>query len=282
MSLNKNISLIYILAFNLFALYSCSNLEKHKNAKLNKAILYYSNGTENLINKNYTQALKSLLQANELKPNDSKILNNLGMTYFFKNKLDHAIDFLTKSIDSDPKNSDARNNLASIYFRENKLDEAKFQYNLVKNDLVYPHQYRTYYNLALIAEKESDYPTMLKLLNLSINDRDNYCPVHFKLGKFNFKKKKYATALKNFKNASKGTCYNYAAPIFYQGLVWRNLQENEKAIAKFNELIDIFPKSEFVKIAQKHIVELKKNTPNIVLRSDLKPRLPKKIKSLEF
>ena len=61
-----------------------------------------------------------------------------------------------------------------------------------------------------------------------------------------------------------------------------SIEFGEKAIAKFNELIDIFPKSEFVKIAQKHIVELKKNTPNVVLKSDLKPLLPKKIKSLEF
>ena len=282
MDAGKNTIFVLFLTLSFLSLSSCSNISKKKSSKENKASLYYSHGTENLVKKNYTQALKLLLQANELIPNDTKTLNNLGMCYFFKNKIGTAISFLKKSIESDPKNSDARNNLASIYFREGKLNEAEYQYNLVKNDLVYPHQYRTFYNLALISEKKGNLPKAKELLQLSVKERQNYCAGHFKLGEIHYKEKKYSSALKNLKSASRGTCYNYAAPVFYQGLVWLKLQDDEKALGKFKEIVNTFSKSKYLDAAQKNILELRKNNPSIALKDDLIPDLDKKIKSLEF
>ena len=140
--------------FFIFSLLGCST-KKQKKITLRKAELYYGHGTENLISRNYTKALEFLLKANELDPDNSKIINNMAMAYYFKKQRNTAINLLKKAIKLDPKNSDAKNNLASIYVDSNMLQEAKDLYKQVQKDLIYSHQYRTFYNLAVIAEKEN-------------------------------------------------------------------------------------------------------------------------------
>ncbi len=75
--------------FLTLLLFSCASTNKSHKKSTNdkKADIYFSHGTSKLISRNYTQALKFLLKAKKLKPNDAKILNNLGMTFFFKKKL---------------------------------------------------------------------------------------------------------------------------------------------------------------------------------------------------
>ena len=243
---------------------SCSNLTANKkNERDKKTELYFAQGTEMLVKKDYSRALEYLLEAQRLAPNDSEIQNNLGMSYFFKNRMDQAKIHLTKAIELDPKNSNARNNYASLLFREKNYKEAKIQYEMVKADLVYPHQYRTNYNLALIAEVENDLEGMIKFLNESVAERDDFCPAHFKLGEFNFKNNNLSAALRNYKNSSKGTCYNYAAPLYQQALIWRKLAAPDKEFGKLSEIITNFPKSEYAQMAKEKLISLLEQNPEM-------------------
>ena len=167
----------FLFIFLIFALTSCSNYSvKEKSVRDKKTDLYFAQGTEMLVKKDYSRALEYLLEAQKLSPKDSEIQNNLGMAYFFKKRIEKAKQHLERSIELNPKNSDARNNYASILFREKNYQEAKQQYNAVKNDLIYPHQYRTNYNLALIEEIEGNQAQMIKLLGESVAERDDFAP----------------------------------------------------------------------------------------------------------
>ena len=249
----------------LGTLFSCSTGQKKK-AVTKKAELYYGHGTDNLISKNYSKALELLLKANELDPNNSKILNNLAMAYYLKKQSQTAINLLKKSIDINPKNSDARNNLAGIYYDTKNYESAKKQYLLVEKDLIYPHQYRTYYNLSLIEERNRNFPKMLHYLNKSKNERDDYCPTHIKLGKYYLQNQNYAQAIKSFKSGSKGTCYKHPNSTYYLAQTWEKLSENQKAIDKYIEVVSTFPKTSFAKLAQKRIDILVKDDPMLDLR----------------
>ena len=246
-------------------LFSCSSSDKKKTIT-KKAELYYGHGTDHLISKNYSKALELLLKSNELDPNNSKILNNLAMAYYFKKQNQTAISLLKKSIDINPKNSDARNNLAGIYFDSKNYTAAKKEYLQVEKDLIYPHQYRTYYNLSLIEEKQRNYSQMIDYLNKSKSERDDYCPTHLKLGQFYLKNQNYAQAIKSFKSGSKGTCYKYPNSTFYLAETWEKLAENQKAIDKYIEIVSTFPTSPFAKLAQKRIDILVKDDPMLDLR----------------
>ena len=200
----------YILYLFIFSFLSCSLLTG-PNTKTNedkKADIYYSHGTSKLILKDYTNALKFLLKAKSLRPDDTKILNNLAMTYFFKRDYKKSQENFLKALRSDPKNSDARNNLASLYLKRGLLKKAEKEYKKVQKNLIYPHQYRVSYNLALINLKRGDIKSAFQYLKSSTSVKKDYCPAKYLLGNLYFSQKLYELAHQNFLEASKGTCYS--------------------------------------------------------------------------
>ena len=142
----KGLTVLLIATFFV----SCASSNKKVEQRKKRAHIYYTHGTKYLLDKEYIESLKNLLEARNLDPENSKILNNLGMAYYFRGKPELAKKEILKSIEIDPKNSDARNNLASIYFQQGQYDMAKKQYEKVLANLIYSHQYRTHYNLGLI------------------------------------------------------------------------------------------------------------------------------------
>ena len=54
-------------------------------------------------NKEYTKALIIFSKAYEKNPKDTRILNNLGICYYFKGKRNKAVELIRKAIDLDKK-----------------------------------------------------------------------------------------------------------------------------------------------------------------------------------
>src|SRR5690606_22208825 len=111
-----------IFLFALLVLCSCSSSKKKLEDK--RAALFFGAGTQSLIDQKYTDALNSLLKANQLNPGNPEILNNLAMAYYFKGQTDLAIKTLNETLRIDPKNSDAKTNLASIIYRHGEVEKA--------------------------------------------------------------------------------------------------------------------------------------------------------------
>ncbi len=245
-------------------LISCSSLNSNqKTTRDKKTDLYYGQGTEMLVKKEYSKALEYLLEAQKLSPKDSEIQNNLGMAYFFKKRWLKAKDHLTRAIELDPQNSNARNNLASILFREKNYKEAKIQYQKVKEDLIYSHQYRTYYNLALISEAEGKTNELIALLNESVAEREDFCPAHYKLGQVSLAQDKLSSAIKHFKNASKGLCYKDPAPLYYQAMIYQRLAAPQKAVGKLSEILSNFENSGYSPKAKSSLEQIMKSNPEL-------------------
>lgn len=241
---------------------SCASNNKEKedlSPKEQKARLYYNQGTKNLSNGDYTDALNNLLYAYELAPNDSKILNNLGMAYYFKKSTHRAERFIKQAIKMDPQNADAKMNLGTIYLKENKLTQARTIYQALLENLTYKGQYRTYFNLAVIDKKEGKLQSQINNLNLAIKENDAYCPAHFELGRTALKMKKGREALKHFKDATHGTCYEKGEPHIakIQTLIYLNdYFEAQKAI---DDVIERFAMTKFEEQARYLQKELDKS-----------------------
>ena len=114
-------------SFILLIVAGCGSTTRDISDPINrKAELHYNQGTKKLIEKDYTAALDHLLKAKMHKKNDSKILNNLGMAYYFKKKsvlaelkvLDTQID-LIKSQLSDCKITNPISGIVLEIFIEN-------------------------------------------------------------------------------------------------------------------------------------------------------------------
>lgn len=207
--------------------------------------------------KQYTDALKNLIQANQLDPNNSEILNNLAMAYYFKGETEMATKHLERALEVDDKNSDAKTNLASIYFKEGRISEAEALYLKVTKDLTYEKQARTFYNLGVIElQAKKNLSRAENYFKRSIKEDENYCPSYFHLGMIQFKQKRHNTALKSFKEASMGTCYDSPAPHYYQAITLIQLSRLDEARLKLDEIDTRFKNSPFAKMARAKTVEL--------------------------
>lgn len=253
----SKIHLFLSLSFIALTLVSCgSNEVVDKPANDKKADLYYATGTANLMDRNYTDALDKLIEANRLRPNDTKTLNNLGMAYYFKNDTKHALHFIAEAIKVDPKNSDARVNLASIYFQLGNLKEAREQYLRVTKDLVYPNQFRTYYNLGLISLKEKDMGGAKHYFSMSIKEKEDYCPANYQLALVEHQNYNFASALEWFRKAQLSTCVSKPQPHMGEARTLIELREYEKARMKLAYIIEKFPTTTYATQANAELQQL--------------------------
>ncbi len=233
----------------LAILVSCSSAKKKQQEK---AELYFGAGTQSLMSQEYTDALTNLLRANELDPQNPEIMNNLAMAYYFKGERDLAIKTLKKSLEV-KDTSDAKVNLASIHFENGDLATAEKIYKSVLRDLTYEKQARTLYNLGLIELKRGKTAGAENYFKKSAKEDSNYCPTSFQLGLLNYKRQYFEKALKNFREATIGTCYDEPAAHFYQGLSLNGLKRYHEAMMKFDEIDARFKSSEYAAKARKQL-----------------------------
>ena len=270
MKFAKNILIITLL----LTIASCATRNKlSKSPEQKKAELFYSHGTSKLLQKNYREALKYLKQAYEINQNDTKILNNLAMSYYFLDQTKTAFQYLNRSIDIDPQNSDALNNLGSLYFKNKEYDKSLESYKMVLKNLTYQHHYRTHYNMALIYLIKGNKEKAKENFLLSNTQNMDYCPASFELGKLYLGEYRYNSALKWFKEASKGKCYENPEPTYMQAITHLQLEDYPEAKAKFQEVIERFSSTRYSTLAHLKLKQLQseqvmekqasdKHTPN--------------------
>lgn len=226
----------------VMSLGSCASKKTSTEAK--QAMLYFGAGTQSLMDQNYTEALTNLLKANELEPNNPEILNNLGMAYYFKGEKDLAINTITRALKLDDNNSDARLNLASIYYQAGDINKAEKLYREVMKDLTYDKQARTFYNLGILEiEKRKNLTAAEEYFKKAVKEDQNYCPAFMQLGLIRYNRGQFNTALKDFKDASSGSCYETAAAHYYYGLTLVELRRFDEARIKLEEVDTHFRKS---------------------------------------
>lgn len=247
----NKIFVILTLVIFLAACSSKSDKRKHQSQ------LFFGAGTQSLMTQDYTDALTNLLKANELDPENAGILTNLGMAYYFKGERELAVKTLKKSLELDDDNSDAKLNLASIYFKDGDFNNSEKIYKSVLKDLTYDKQARTLYNLGVIELQRKRLSSAENYFKKSIKEESNYCPSYFQLGLIQYEKRQLNLALKNFREASMGTCYDSSPGAhYYQGLTLTGLKRFNEARMKFDELDARFKSSEYAAMARSKMMEL--------------------------
>lgn len=249
----KNLSGL-VLATILFTLVSCASKPREMDKM---AQIHFNAGTQSLLTRDYTEALKRLLQANELEKDNADILNNLGMAYYFKGENELALRCLKRAIELNEKNSDARSNIASIYYQTGRVPEAESLYKEVLKDLTYEKQARTFYNLGILElEKKGNSEAAEKYFRSSLKESDDYCPSHFQIGKIQFARRQYNKAHTSFRDATMGACLNSGIAHYNQALALIELRRYTDARMKLDEIQRKFKSSAFSAKAQQKLLEI--------------------------
>lgn len=254
MLLNIQFKSISFLLIVLVFLTACSSRNEKS---LKQSGLYFAAGTQSLMNKQYTEALRNLVEADKLDPENSDILTNLAMAYYFKGEKELAIQHLNKALKINKDNSDAKTNLASIYYKDGRFDDAEKIYKQVLRDLTYDKQARTFYNLGLLElDAHKDLVAAENYFKKSINEDDNYCPAYYQLGMVQYQRRQFNSALKNFKEATLGSCVTSPAPHYHQALSLMGLKRYSEARMKLDEVESKFRKTVYAVKARQKMLEL--------------------------
>ena len=271
--------LLLPLAILLFVISSCASKSELSDAE-KKAQVYFNQGTTSLVGRDYKEALKNLLEAQKLSPKDSKILVNLAMAYYFRDQRSLAIQTMEKALEFDSKNSDALLNLGSFYQEDGKYPEAMTKYNQVLKDLIYPQQFRTYYNMALIQLKQNNTEKAKEYLNKSVAESESYCPAHYQLGQINYREKNYPDALENFKQAGIGTCMHQPESFFYKALTLESMGRQPDAIKAYEFVRDQFAQSNYFSLANYHLQQLQTHLEKVESAENQRPVIEKSAEHL--
>lgn len=273
--------IIMILALSIIT--GCASKDNDMSPELKKAKLYYNQGTQDLVNRDYTKALKNLLMASELNPTDTKVHNNLGMAYYFKKHQELALKHIKKALELDPKNTEARMNMATIYLNNNDYDRAMPIYQEILKDLVYESQFKTHFNIALIYLRQNNITMAETHFKKSIEVFESYCPSHYQLGQIYYNKGDYEKAYRSYYNSGLGQCYNSPEPHYMQGLALIQMERYADAKEKFETVLGRFDSSKFAPLARRKLLSIMHLIEHDTKSEfSLKSKLKKKLMNRDF
>ncbi|TFG95384.1 MAG: tetratricopeptide repeat protein [Calditrichales bacterium] len=107
--------------------------------------------------KNYTEALKELLDAEKLYPDDPELQNELGFVYMEKEKPDLAIQHLRRALELKPDYSAAKNTLGVAYMKNEQWDEAITCFKGLSENLLYTTPQYPLFNLGWAYYQKKDF-----------------------------------------------------------------------------------------------------------------------------
>lgn len=203
-------------------------------------------GTTQFSNGNYPQAMSDLLKAEELDPRNPAIQNNLGLVYFMRQRYDLAEKHLRRALSINSKFTEARNNLARVLIEVGKYKEAEKELKTVLDDLTYPSIDKAYINLGLAQFNQKNFvqskESFLRAMNASRDD----CVANAYYGRSLFELKDYEAAAPALDTAI-GFCQRavYDEPHYYSALTYYRLGQKEKSVARFSEIIKLYPEGKY-------------------------------------
>lgn len=136
-------------------IFSCSV----KNAKL--ANLYLDKGVSYIQQEKYTFALRELLEAVKLNPDDHVIHYYLGIAYHGKKLVPEAVGEFKEAIRLKPDYSEAHNYLGTVYSDLGRWDEAIGEFQAAVSNILYETPSGALNNMGYAYYRKGDYPTAL-------------------------------------------------------------------------------------------------------------------------
>lgn len=191
-------------------------------------------------------ALSSLLQAEKLDSQNPLIHNNLGLTYFMRQRLDLAESHLRKALSLKKDYSDARNNLARVLIEQKKDQEAEKEIQIVLADLTYPGIDRAYVNLGLSHFNRKQWAQAQQAFEKAVVANRENCLAHTYLGRSEFERSDYTRAAKTLDRAVT-FCQKqfFDEPHYYSALAWYRLGDLNQSIARFEQVAKIYPDGQY-------------------------------------
>ena len=122
----------------------------------------------------YTSALRELLEAEKLDPENAFTQHDLGLCYREKGRMTDALAHLNKAVKLKPSYTPARNSLGRVYLEMGQLDKAISIFKEITKDALYATPHFPLANLGLAYYKKGDYPKALEYYHRALKLEPNF------------------------------------------------------------------------------------------------------------
>jgi type IV pilus assembly protein PilF len=238
---------ILSILISLLAVSGCSTGPK----KSQEAEFRLRLGTSYLASADYPRAMGELLRAEALDPKNHLIQNNLGLVYFFDEHYTESLQHLSRAIALNPHFNEARNNRGRVLIEMERYDEAIADLKIVIADLTYLEPAKALVNLGIAYFRKKDYPAAKEKFSQALQlDRNNCLAITY-YGRCLFESSKYNEAVQALDNAVViCKAVKFDEPHYYSGLGYFKLGKTSAAVARMEEVIQMFPHSKYAEKAE--------------------------------
>ncbi len=237
-----------VLVMMAFYVVSCAtaNMEvkkKQGEALRNLGEVYYRQG-------DYTSALRELLKAEALYPDDPFLQNDLGLTYKAKKRLDLAAEHFKKALELKPDYAPAKNNLGTVYLDKKEWDTAIKYFKEVSENMLYATPYMAmanlgwaYYNKKKYSLSETYYLKALDIEPKFVNAQRGLGLTYIAMGRIGEAKDILEKAVKDYPMIA--VLYDDLAKVYVLS------HDYEKALDAYHKVIELAPDTAMAKEAEK-------------------------------
>ncbi len=122
----------------------------------------------------YTAALRELLEAAKLYPDDHIVHNDLGICYMNKKRMADAIAHFKKAVAIKPSYAPARNNLGTAYLALKEWDTAIGIFKEISKDALYGTPHYPLSNIGLAYFHKGEYNSALRYYKEALKIQENF------------------------------------------------------------------------------------------------------------
>ena len=244
----QRINALFLSCFLILFLSSCATPGNRENKK-EDAYSKRNIGEANIIQGNYTAALKELLDAEKLNPDDPITHFYLGIVYKKKQLPDLAITRFKKAIELNSGYSQARNNLGVMYLDIKDWDSAIATFKDVLSDLLYATPQFPLANIGRAYFNKKEYDLAETYFKKALEKQPNFIIALNGLGETYIITQNYPKAIEVYEKAVQ---YNNHDPYLYFQLAtaYELAYVFNKADESYRKVIDIAPDSDLGKHAK--------------------------------
>ncbi len=204
---------------------------------------------------NFTAALRELLDAEELNPDDPYIHDDLGLVYLAKERHDLAITHFKRALKLNPDYTPARNNLATAYMAMGDWDAAITTLHEVIEDLLYTTPHFALTNLGFAYANKGEYKRAEEYYKEALEVEPKFIIALRGLGRTYIAMKRYDRALATIEKALDITP---RFPPLYMDMAeaYAGSRNYQAAIQTYKKIIALFPNSDFAEQARREAGEI--------------------------
>lgn len=204
-------------------------------------------GTAHIQAGQFTQALKELLEAEKMTPDDPTVHYYLGIAYERKGFVDDAVKEFKKAIALKPDYSEALNYLGTIYLTRGNYDEAILSFNRALINPLYETPSVPLYNIGRAYAAKGDTKAAYASFSEAIRKEPSthLMPVlDLNLGVIDYREGAYLEAEKHLTRTVE-RAPNLAEGHYWLGMTEMQLRKRKEAAESFRKVIQLAPESEW-------------------------------------